>query len=121
MQVWYAGQAYVFSDVSITTKHKEASVASKLSFTHNGEIYDRSVCARQTGTTVTVTELFKPLPVRRKEFQRNSKNELIKMINSVQAFALSRRDVKFSVVNALGTYVEQQKKTAHLFVHNALR
>ena len=43
---------------------------------------------QQRGTTVTITELFKPLPVRRKEFERNCKREFGKALNLLNAYAL---------------------------------
>ncbi|KAI0272033.1 hypothetical protein BGY98DRAFT_1003906 [Russula aff. rugulosa BPL654] len=44
--------------------------------------------ARQRGTTVTVTGLFVPLPVRRKEFERHAKREFTKALNLLTAYAL---------------------------------
>ncbi|KAH9992158.1 hypothetical protein BJV77DRAFT_1003804 [Russula vinacea] len=44
--------------------------------------------ARQRGTTVTVTGLFVPLPVRRKEFERHMKREFTKALNLLTAYAL---------------------------------
>ena len=50
--------------------------------------------ARAIGTTVTVTDLFSTMPVRRKEFLRNSKREFNKMIHSVQAYCLISTNVR---------------------------
>lgn len=44
--------------------------------------------ARQRGTTVTVTGLFVPLPVRRKEFERHTKREFTKALNLLTAYGL---------------------------------
>jgi DNA mismatch repair protein PMS2 len=44
--------------------------------------------ARQKGTTVTLTNLFAPLPVRRKEFERHAKREYGKALNLLTAYAL---------------------------------
>jgi DNA mismatch repair protein PMS2 len=43
---------------------------------------------RKRGTTVTVTGLFVPLPVRRKEFERHMKREFTKALNLLTAYAL---------------------------------
>jgi DNA mismatch repair protein PMS2 len=43
---------------------------------------------RKRGTTVTVTGLFVPLPVRRKEFERHVKREFTKALNLLTAYAL---------------------------------
>ena len=42
----------------------------------------------QRGTTVTVAGLFKPLPVRRKELERNAKREYAKALTLLHAYAL---------------------------------
>ena len=42
----------------------------------------------QTGTTVTLTNLFISLPVRRKEFERNAKREFGKALALLNAYAL---------------------------------
>ena len=44
--------------------------------------------ARQRGTTVTVSGLFRPLPVRRKELERNAKREHAKALALLYAYAL---------------------------------
>lgn len=43
---------------------------------------------KQQGTTISMTNLFKPLPVRRKEFQRNVKREFGKALSLLNAYAL---------------------------------
>ena len=44
--------------------------------------------ATQRGTTVSIIGLFKPLPVRRKELERNAKREFGKALNLLTAYAL---------------------------------
>lgn len=55
------------------------------------------------GTTVTLLNLFAPLPVRRKEFERNLKREYGKALSLLQAYALvpcsSEAAVRLSVAN----------------------
>ncbi|KAH7727628.1 mismatch repair endonuclease PMS2 [Aphelenchoides avenae] len=89
-------------NVTITTRHQDAPVATKITFDNRGEVTRKDPCPRQMGTTVSVAELFAPLPVRRQEFVRTSKKELIKMLSTVQSFALSRTDVRFICVNFVG-------------------
>ncbi|KAF9244456.1 DNA mismatch repair protein MutL [Melanogaster broomeanus] len=59
-----------------------------LEMDRNGKVRHKNKVARQRGTTVTVTNLFKPLPVRRKEFERNTKREFQKALNLLHAYAL---------------------------------
>jgi DNA mismatch repair protein PMS2 len=42
----------------------------------------------QRGTTVSLVGLFKPLPVRRKEFERNVKREVTKALTLLTGYAL---------------------------------
>lgn len=42
----------------------------------------------QRGTTITLSGLFRPLPVRRKEFERTAKREFAKALGILTAYAL---------------------------------
>jgi DNA mismatch repair protein PMS2 len=57
----------------------------------------------QRGTTITLTNLFSTLPVRRKEFERNAKREFGKALTLLNAYALgpcsSRNGVRLTVSN----------------------
>ena len=46
------------------------------------------ISAAKRGTTVTLNGLFVPLPVRRKEFERNAKREFAKALTMLHAYAL---------------------------------
>lgn len=76
------------ADMKIVTKHDSVDVATRLELNHRGEIVKRIPCARQTGTTVSVHNLFVSLPVRRREFQRNINKEFVKMCQILQAYGL---------------------------------
>uniref|UniRef100_A0A1I7SFC3 DNA mismatch repair protein MutL n=1 Tax=Bursaphelenchus xylophilus TaxID=6326 RepID=A0A1I7SFC3_BURXY len=89
-------------NVTITTRHKLAKLGTKLTFSPTGEIFSQTVATRPIGTTVCVEKLFHALPVRRKEFVKNAKREMHRLLGAVQAFALSRTDVRFTVSNGNG-------------------
>ncbi|KZT30069.1 DNA mismatch repair protein MutL [Neolentinus lepideus HHB14362 ss-1] len=76
--------------VTVTTATaSEAPMGTILEMDRNGRVKNRNGrTARQRGTTVTVTGLFKPLPVRRKELERNAKREFGKALNLLSAYAL---------------------------------
>ncbi|KAL1675668.1 hypothetical protein EV122DRAFT_280888 [Schizophyllum commune] len=73
----------------------------------NGKIKKRSKVARQRGTTVQLSNLFIPLPVRRKEFERNAKREFGKALHLLNAYALGPcasndgKPVKLTVSNQM--------------------
>ncbi|KAI9060339.1 DNA mismatch repair protein MutL [Trametes sanguinea] len=76
--------------VTVTTATEaEAPVGTVIEFERTGKVKSRKgKAARQRGTTVTVSGLFKPLPVRRKEFERNAKREFGKALSLLHAYAL---------------------------------
>ncbi|RDX43321.1 DNA mismatch repair protein MutL [Lentinus brumalis] len=92
--------------VSVTTATAaEAPVGTVIEFERTGRAKGKKgKAARQRGTTVTVSGLFKPLPVRRKELERNAKREFGKALTLLHAYALvpcaqENRGVRLSVTN----------------------
>ncbi|KZP01298.1 DNA mismatch repair protein MutL [Calocera viscosa TUFC12733] len=72
-----------------TATEDEAPMGTVLEFDRNGKLArsDAKV-ARQRGTSVTVTNLFAPLPVRRAELSRNIKREHSKAVALLTAYAM---------------------------------
>ncbi|XP_023294988.2 mismatch repair endonuclease PMS2 isoform X1 [Lucilia cuprina] len=87
------------ANMSITTRHKSTEVAIKIDLDHDGKIKKRQPCARGVGTTVTLTNLFETLPVRRRDFVRNIKKEFTKMCQILQAYCLVSRGVRIICSN----------------------
>ncbi|OJT04390.1 Mismatch repair endonuclease PMS2 [Trametes pubescens] len=92
--------------VSVTTATSaEAPIGTVIEFERTGKVKSRKgKAARQRGTTVTVSGLFKPLPVRRKELERNAKREFGKALTLLHAYALvpcakENKGVRLSVTN----------------------
>ncbi|KAJ7633793.1 hypothetical protein DFH06DRAFT_1221695 [Mycena polygramma] len=69
----------------------------------SGKVRHKGKAARQRGTTITLTNLFSTLPVRRKEFERNAKREFGKALTLLNAYALgpcsSHSGVRLTVSN----------------------
>ncbi|KAJ7127884.1 hypothetical protein C8R44DRAFT_778955 [Mycena epipterygia] len=69
----------------------------------SGKIRHKGKVARQRGTTITLTNIFSTLPVRRKEFERNAKREFGKALTLLNAYALgpcsNRSGVRLTVSN----------------------
>uniref|UniRef100_K1QM63 Mismatch repair endonuclease PMS2 n=1 Tax=Magallana gigas TaxID=29159 RepID=K1QM63_MAGGI len=87
------------SSLTVTTKHKDASVGTKLEFDYNGKIKTRTPHARQGGTTVLLQDLFSTLPVRHKEFQRNIKKEFSKMVQVLTSYCIISTGVRITCSN----------------------
>ena len=83
----------------MVTKREEDKVGTRLFFNHDGSVKSQNAVARATGTTVTIEGLFKPLPVRRKEFQRTIKSHYSKLVLVLQGYAIISTGVKISCVN----------------------
>ncbi|OJA10923.1 hypothetical protein AZE42_03052 [Rhizopogon vesiculosus] len=87
-----------------------------LEMDRNGKLRNSSSkVARQRGTTIAVSSIFKPLPVRRKELERNVKREFGKALNLLYAYALvpcakENRGVRLAVSN----HPEGGRKTVQL-------
>ncbi|TFY64260.1 hypothetical protein EVJ58_g2745 [Rhodofomes roseus] len=77
-------------DAIVTTcTAAEAPMGTILEFDSTGRLVGhKGKVARQRGTTVTVSGLFKPLPVRRRELERNAKREFGKALALLSAYAL---------------------------------
>lgn len=82
------------SNLVVTTKHISAQFGVKLTYDQNGKIAEKSTVAREQGTTVTLTNLFSTLPVRRKEFMKNLKREFGKMCQMLYAYCLVSKGIK---------------------------
>ncbi|XP_017125056.1 mismatch repair endonuclease PMS2 isoform X2 [Drosophila elegans] len=87
------------SDMVIQTRHESTEVGIKVELDHDGRIKKRSPCARAVGTTVSLTNLFATLPVRRRDFTRNIKKEFTKMCQILQAYCLVTKGVRILCSN----------------------
>ncbi|XP_058832037.1 mismatch repair endonuclease PMS2 [Topomyia yanbarensis] len=87
------------SNMVIVTRHELAPHGTKLELDHRGVIRKRNPCARAVGTTVSLSNLFATLPVRKKEFLKNIKKEFIKMCQILQAYCLVSAGVRIICTN----------------------
>lgn len=76
------------ADLTVVTRHTSVEVGTKIEYDHNGHIKNKTPCARQIGTTVSLTNLFASLPVRHKDFQKNLKREFAKMLELLYAYCI---------------------------------
>lgn len=87
------------SNITIITTVKGPK-AHKLVFNYTG-LQSNSVCSRNKGTTVQISNLFDSLPVRKKEFVKNYKRQFSKCIEIIQCYAIIQTSVKIAVWNIL--------------------
>lgn len=81
----------------VTCLQADAPKGSKLEFETSGKLKSTGIVAAQKGTTVSVENLFKNLPVRRRELERNIKREWGKVISLLNQYACIQTGVKFTV------------------------
>jgi len=85
-------------DMTISTKTAADSCASLIAYDRFGKLSSSSPAAREVGTTVSVRELFKRLPVRHKEFMRNAKSQVSATLRLIQSYAIAQPEIRFTVV-----------------------
>ncbi|GKZ67313.1 hypothetical protein AnigIFM60653_008294 [Aspergillus niger] len=91
------------SDFRITTAQaNQAPKATRLDFEPSGKLKKTQIVAGQKGTTASVESIFKGLPVRRRELEKNIKREYGKVLNLLHAYACVSTGVRFSVRNSVG-------------------
>lgn len=84
-----------------TARADEAPKGTRLDFEMSGILKSTQVVASQTGTTVVVEDLFKSLPVRRRELEKNVKREYGKVLGILQAYACITTQARISVSNVM--------------------
>ena len=89
--------AAVAGGLTIVTRTGEDEVGSALEYGRTGELVSTESVARPAGTTVTLGELFKEMPVRRKDLMRNVKREYGRVLGVMQSIALIKHDVRIVV------------------------
>ncbi|OXU28830.1 hypothetical protein TSAR_016825 [Trichomalopsis sarcophagae] len=90
------------SNLNIITRHSTSQYAFDLQFNKDGILIQKQECARNQGTTVNVSNIFKNLPVRSKEFEKNIKKEYTKMIQILYSYCLVSTGVKITCTNTVG-------------------
>lgn len=85
----------------ITARECDKPKGTRLEFETSGKVKSKTVVASTKGTTVAVEQLFKNLPVRRKELERNIKKEFSKVLSLLNAYACISTGVRFTVSNVV--------------------
>lgn len=98
------------ANVSITTCTKDP-LANKLIFDRYGNITSKNIVSGKKGTTVTISNIFDTLPVRRKDFERNTKREIQKAYSLLQAYAIICTGVKISVTAITVSSASKSRKS----------
>ncbi|OQS04853.1 mismatch repair endonuclease PMS2, partial [Thraustotheca clavata] len=87
---------------TVHTRTEEDPLGVVLGFDPSGVLVTSTLKARPVGTTVIVENLFKPLPVRHKDFVKNIKRHYGKLLKILQAYAIITANVQLSCINFAG-------------------
>ncbi|KAK2714036.1 mismatch repair endonuclease PMS2-like isoform X2 [Artemia franciscana] len=82
----------------VVTRCKESESATRLVYDRHGKLVSKAHCSRPVGTTVTISNLFSTLPVRHKEFVKNIKKELQKMLNILTGYAVAVENARITCI-----------------------
>lgn len=85
----------------VTARAGDAPKGTRLDFEVSGNLQGTQVVASQQGTTVAVENLFKNLPVRRRELEKNIKREYGKVLGVLQVYACISTNARISVTNLM--------------------
>lgn len=85
-------------DTTVCTRTASDTAATLLSYDRFGKLSSQVPAAREVGTTVSVRELFRRLPVRHREFLRNAKAQVSATLRLIQAYAIAQPEIRFHVV-----------------------
>jgi len=85
-------------DMTVCTRTANDAAATLLSYDRFGKLASQVPAARETGTTISVRELFRRLPVRHREFIRNAKSQVSAALRLIQAYAIAQPNIRFHVV-----------------------
>jgi DNA mismatch repair protein MutL len=83
--------------VELVTKTLEAKIATRVNI-DGGKIIDVKDAARNTGTTISVRDLFFNTPARRK-FMRSEATENFHLTNIITHYALAHHEIAFTLTN----------------------
>ena len=87
--------------LSVITHARDQVIATRLEFDSGGRITSSAPAARPVGTTVLVSDLFKPLPVRRKDFLRSLRRQFARLHVVLQGYAMISTRVRLLVTNVV--------------------
>lgn len=91
------------SNVSVTTCTKSSyPLGYNLVYDHDGELQSKTTLSAAIGTTVSVENLFKTIPVRRKDFEKNFKRDFVNTTRLLQAYAALQTTIRMEAIRFSG-------------------
>lgn len=101
------------SNMVVTTRHANVECGTRLELDHHGLIRNQTPCARSIGTTITLTNIFATLPVRKREFVKNIRKEFTQMCQIMQGYCLISKGVRIICSNTSKKGIKSMLMTTH--------
>lgn len=85
------------NNLIIKTKTINSILAYELHYNNNGQLITNKKIPfnKLHGTSIQLSQLFKPLPVRFKDFKKNIKKEYTHLLSIIQSYAIIQTNVSF--------------------------
>ncbi|XP_078703522.1 PMS1 protein homolog 1-like [Branchiostoma floridae x Branchiostoma belcheri] len=109
------GSLCAVADVTVTTKTAADDFSMTYTLDRQGKVTNSKPAHLGQGTTITVTNLFKNVPVRRQYYSapKRRKEELKRVDDILMAFGIIKPDVRFSLVHNKSTVWQKNKSPDH--------
>ncbi|XP_019630409.1 PREDICTED: PMS1 protein homolog 1-like [Branchiostoma belcheri] len=109
------GSLCAVADVTVTTKTAADDFSMTYTLDRQGKVTNSKPAHLGQGTTITVTNLFKNVPVRRQYYSapKRRKEELKRVDDILMAFGIIKPDVRFSLIHNKSTVWQKNKSADH--------
>ncbi|KAI8492104.1 ATP-binding mismatch repair protein [Branchiostoma belcheri] len=109
------GSLCAVADVTVTTKTAADDFSMTYTLDRQGKVMNSKPAHLGQGTTITVTNLFKNVPVRRQYYSapKRRKEELKRVDDILMAFGIIKPDVRFSLIHNKSTVWQKNKSPDH--------
>nr|ABK35674.1 putative mismatch repair protein [Tetrahymena thermophila] len=89
----------VLSQLTITTKTDSDEMAYRYQFNQDNTIKSKTLVPRERGTTISLTDLFGNIPVRKQEFNKNIISQYNKLVNMITEYAIISVNCQICLIN----------------------
>ncbi|KAL4465170.1 hypothetical protein ABPG72_019324 [Tetrahymena utriculariae] len=89
----------VLSQLTITTRTESDEMAYRYQFNQDNSVKSKTLVPRERGTTISLTDLFGNIPVRKQEFNKNIISQYNKLVNMITEYAIISVNCQICLIN----------------------
>ncbi|KAL6931950.1 hypothetical protein ACO0OL_003424 [Hanseniaspora opuntiae] len=107
MNLGFRGEAlnsicFISKTVIMTCTNDEEGMGHELHYNHNGDLIKQDIIPMDKGTNIVIDDIFKNLPVRRMNFEKNYRKSIFnKCIKLIQDYCIINYDINIKVWNVV--------------------